>query len=333
MRKVALIGTAPLSRSLAPYNDETWEIWVCSAGNIGAPGLNRVSRWFELHANVELDAQENKQWADNYIEWLRRQTFPVWTLEKNDRLPQAQIFPCKELLKEFGREWFTSSIAWMQALAIYEKVDEMGIFGVDMAADQEHYTGQRMGCRRFIEIAKERGIPVSIPWESCLGNPPPIYGLWEATPMGRRINVTEQMLTSKRAEIDTGVKRAEIERAFFDGAIEQLRYFKRTFVDGADAFQHMDLGDLDAAAKATVDRIAGKAEPPKFDLPTGTSVGVSNLTPPPSMEDEPMEKADVLRELDALRKGNGASDPHPYVGHPKAKRTRQRASQGQGEAI
>ena len=31
--KVALIGTAPSSRMLAPFNDPSWTIWACSPGN------------------------------------------------------------------------------------------------------------------------------------------------------------------------------------------------------------------------------------------------------------------------------------------------------------
>src|SRR5215467_5742575 len=37
--KVAIIGTAPSSRMLAPFNDPTWDIWVCSPGNMPGPGF------------------------------------------------------------------------------------------------------------------------------------------------------------------------------------------------------------------------------------------------------------------------------------------------------
>src|SRR5713226_4715918 len=45
--KIAMIGTAPSSRMLAPFNDPSWKIWACSPGNMNA--LPRVDTWFELH--------------------------------------------------------------------------------------------------------------------------------------------------------------------------------------------------------------------------------------------------------------------------------------------
>src|SRR5580698_10373126 len=47
--KVAMIGTAPSSRMLAPFNDPSWKIWACSPGNMNT--LPRVDVWFELHSN------------------------------------------------------------------------------------------------------------------------------------------------------------------------------------------------------------------------------------------------------------------------------------------
>ena len=43
--KVALIGTAPSSRDLAPFNDLSWKIWGCSPGCwASAPRASRVNR-------------------------------------------------------------------------------------------------------------------------------------------------------------------------------------------------------------------------------------------------------------------------------------------------
>src|SRR5512143_2413950 len=48
--KVALIGTAPSSRMLAPYNDPSWKIWACSPGNMNA--IPKADVWFEIHKNL-----------------------------------------------------------------------------------------------------------------------------------------------------------------------------------------------------------------------------------------------------------------------------------------
>lgn len=281
MKKIAIIGTAPLSRDLAPYDDQSWEIWACSPGNMGV--LKRVNTYFELHAMVELEAPENQSWSKPYVAWLRQQTFPVYMQEPNELVPQAKIFPINGLIKEFGREWFSSSISMMQAFAVMhlEEGDEIGIFGVDMAADQEHYSAQRSGCRRFIEIAKDRGIKTTIPWESCLGFPPPIYGYSEATPMGRRINVTELMLRQRQAEIKAMLDKTVKEECFFAGAIEQLMYFKRTFVDGENFQIGADkdlLDNLTIAAKRHIEKDAPKIDLKGGDAPT-TALAVEVVVP------------------------------------------------------
>jgi hypothetical protein len=307
MRKVVILGTAPLSKDKAPFDDPSYEIWVCSGGNMGS--AKRVTHWFELHALVELNAPENQGWCVPYMEWLRKQPFPVWMLEPNDLVPQHLIFPARELLAEFGREWFTSSIAWMIAFAVAQKVDEIAIFGVDMASDHEYYTTQRAGCRRWIEIAQGRGIKVTIPWDSCLGNPPPIYGLSEATPFGRRVNVTETLLQQQRVERVQQEERAKQERIFFDGALEQLRYFKRTFLDGSDCFQH--IVGLPPAMKSAAD------------------VFVEAMTPKTVvMKYEPAKTPIMEPSLGSKSLNGGGSHPKLVSPPPVDEKTHGRARQG-----
>jgi len=53
--KIAIIGKAPSSMQLAPYNDESWEIWSIN-DSIYRQQVPRASRQFELH-NIELTKQ------------------------------------------------------------------------------------------------------------------------------------------------------------------------------------------------------------------------------------------------------------------------------------
>ena len=66
--KVAIIGTSPSSRMLAPFADESWQIWVCSQGNVGK--LPRVSKWFEIHSITDLTGEEHRGWSLDYFTWL-----------------------------------------------------------------------------------------------------------------------------------------------------------------------------------------------------------------------------------------------------------------------
>lgn len=248
--KVAIIGTAPGSRAVAPFNDPEWKIWGCSQGNQGV--LPRIDVWFELHALSALTGEELRAWAVPYLGWLRAQTFPVYMQEKNDYVPGAIVFPYRRMIELFGDRWFTSTVAWMQAYAIHQmrEGDEIGLFGVDMAAGVEHYTAQRAGCVRFIEIAREKGIIVTIPHESCLGQPAPLYGYCEATNMGRRLYRSLHDMETRRAEMAAQRDKLALEIAFADGMMEQVKYDIRTFLPGPLA------GEID-------DRPAPAAAPPE----------------------------------------------------------------------
>lgn len=264
--KVAIVGTAPDSRALAPFGDKEWEIWVCSAGNSQASALPRCTRWFELHGLDEMTAPANRPWSLPYFGWLRAQEFPVYLQEKSELLPQALVYPFKRIVKKFGKTWFTSSIAWMMAFAIEQMVagDEIALFGVDMAADQEHYTSQKAGCLRWIEIAKEKGIIVSIPLESCLGKQFPLYGYSEATPMGRKLAARRDAIVAELAKINGQIKHLELTRAFFEGSQENNNYMLRTWTDGEEA--ELETGEELAAAAsafATANDAPPTMEPPK----------------------------------------------------------------------
>jgi hypothetical protein len=240
--KVALVGTAPGSRLMAPFDDQDWEIWVCSAGNSQASALPRVTKWFELHAICDMTGAENKGWSLPYYSWLRSQNFPIYMQEKNDLVPQAIVFPHKMLCETFGpnkrgmMSWFTSSIAWMWAFALTQmrEGDEIGIFGVDMAALEEAYTAQKAALHRFMEFSHERGVKVSIPYESCLGQHLPLYGYAEATPMGRKLAWRHHEIATQKSAIEADIQNKLQQRAFFDGALEGVKYDIRTWVSGTD---------------------------------------------------------------------------------------------------
>jgi hypothetical protein len=184
-----------------------------------------------------MTGEKHRAWSIPFYGWLRAQTFPVYMIEKNDLVPQAIVFPRDTMLEKFGRNWFTSSVAWMMAFAIHQmrEGDEIGLFGIDMAADQEHYTAQKAGCLRFIEIAKEKGIIVHIPDESCLGQQTPLYGYSEATRFGRKLNVRLDEMNALLARLDNDIARLTNERNYTLGAIHDCQYIIRTFTDGADA--------------------------------------------------------------------------------------------------
>lgn len=236
--KVAILGTVPNSRVMAPYNDPSWDIWCCSAGNSQAGAPPRVTEWYEIHSIVDLHAPENQHWYPDYIKWLNAQTFPVFMQEPNEDVPRAKVFPRKILTDRFGpnaqgkTNWFTSTPAWMFAFAIHRGYKTIGVFGVDMAAAEEHYTGQKAGLLRWFEIGRELGINVIVPLESTLSFHYPLYGYAESSRQGRALLVRENELKARLQHFENMYRSAERDIHYSRGALDQVIFSRRTYVSG-----------------------------------------------------------------------------------------------------
>lgn len=219
--KVALIGTAPSSRSLAPFNDPTWQIWACSPGNMNV--LPRADAWFEIHGNLLWP--ECESYGKPYIEWLKRLTIPVY-MQDQGYVPQALSFPKDEMVKEFGRDFFTSSFAWMMALAITKGAKEIALYGIDMASKDEYFQ-QRSGFYFFKHIAEQRGVKVWAPHESDIMQPPGLYGFSEVTPFGRKIHAREKEINDRLAGMKNELARLQQNITYLEGASEDVTYWKQ----------------------------------------------------------------------------------------------------------
>jgi hypothetical protein len=218
--KVALIGTAPSSRMLAPYNDPSWTIWACSPGNMNA--LPRVDTWFELHSNLLWP--EHESYGKPYIEWLKQQTFPVY-MQDQSQVERATSFPKDELVARFGDDFFTSSFAWMMAMAIQQGATEIALYGIDMASRDE-YIRQRPGFFFFRHLARLAGIKVSAPHESDIMQSPALYAYVDSTPFGRKIMARRQEVSGRIATFDQQIAHATNSKTYLQGALEDLDYFE-----------------------------------------------------------------------------------------------------------
>lgn len=213
MRKVAIVGAALTSQHLAPYDDESWEIW----------GLNeipypRVDRMFELHKWGDQSPTEQAWLTSN-------KTVPVYMHHPVDQVPMAVQYPVEAIFKEFPR-YFTSSVPWMLALALYEGVDELSIYGVD-AFDDEHVPF-RAAIEYFIGLAQGRGIPVHIPPEADILKCRFQYG-YEYPVLLENINARHKELTEKAAHYEQERLQASLNKAFVQGALEIVGYMRKTW--------------------------------------------------------------------------------------------------------
>lgn len=230
--KVAIIGTAPSSRLLAPFHDPSWTIWACSPGNM--QGLPRIDCWFEIHGNFVWP--EHKHYGEPYIQWLQKQPFPIYMhkawpthdqgggfIDLKSIIPNHRLFPHKELVAEFGRDFFSSSFAWMMAYAIHLGAKEIALYGVDMASRDE-YIQQRPGFYFFKREAERRGIRISAPNESDIMMSPGLYGYSEIQPFARKLIARKKEIQERITPLDTQLQQMAEQRTYLKGALEDIEY-------------------------------------------------------------------------------------------------------------
>jgi len=221
-KRLAIVGFAN-SKTEAPYNDPTWEIW----------GLNdlhgiipRWTRWFDIHTPevIDIDVQAGRAPPDKCgIGGLSHLTCPVYMQQRNPKVPNSVQFPLDEVLKTFsnltGKRYFTNSISYMLAFALYEGIitgrqwDEIHIYGVDMAVGTE-YEVQRASCEYWIGIAEGMGIKMYIPDSSDLNKTRFIYAYepkrqmqWEVKQLNQIKNIEERLANINAAiEANTRAK-------------------------------------------------------------------------------------------------------------------------------
>jgi hypothetical protein len=138
--RVAIVGMSQ-SKNDAPAD---WPKW----GVADDPDALRYDRVFEMH-----DEWREFPHADQL------EHFASLVMQGAD-LPNATRYPIEEVTDSVT-DYLESTVAYMFALAIHDGYDEIGLWGVDMKADDE-YGYQKPNMEYLIGFARGKGIKVSI---------------------------------------------------------------------------------------------------------------------------------------------------------------------------
>lgn len=135
--KVAIVGFAP-GWQQAPFKDESFEIWTLNEAYKMLPQVEGAGadRWFEIHSRQS--PSKNKE---EHINFLKQCPVPLYMWDHYDDMPNSIKFPKDEIVSLFGTSYFTNSISWMIAMAIYEGFETIHVYGVDMAQNDEYCVG------------------------------------------------------------------------------------------------------------------------------------------------------------------------------------------------
>jgi hypothetical protein len=223
MKKCAIVGFAPSTRAKAPYDNSDFEVWVLNEYYTALPQANNITRWFEIH---QRDTVLESKRSPDYIQHLKDSKIPIYMVQKYDDIPMSIPYPLDEIRRKLKTDYFTNSISYMVAMAIVDGYEEIHLYGVDMAQEEE-YSRERPSVEYFIGYAVSKGIKVYIPPESDICKVPYFYGFEEAS--AHKICTT---IDPKKADLDLRINADDTQ---VDEMLEQIDFqLKKYILEYAD---------------------------------------------------------------------------------------------------
>ena len=231
-KKVLMIGSAT-GWEQAPFQDPSWSVWSLSRMYHSVP---RWDVWFELHPWERLcerldgstPIQDQVRSRAEYQQWLSQDHGrPIFMQRQYPMVPGCVKYPLENILDTFPQRYFTNSVAYMIALAVFQGVEEIQIWGVDMATKEE-YTAQRSGVEYWVGLAQGAGVDVLIPEMSDLCKSRVLYGFHE-DPMHDKLNVKLDHAMRGIKEAEAMQRQAELALANARGAKQILEWQIRNY--------------------------------------------------------------------------------------------------------
>lgn len=225
-KKVAIVGFATNTLHLVPWHDPEFEVWGMNQGYMHC--IRRADRWFEMHMpEATADVREPQ-----YLDWLSGKPIslpdgrsikgcdiPVYMIQQNDQFPTSVRYPIEEAIRYAGRDYFTSSVAFMMALAGIEGFTEVHLYGINLAIGEEYFY-EKPNAEWWIGKLEGAGIKVYVPSASALLKQYRRYGYSiDARPAASLKN----LLNARCNEYKYKIERLSEDRAITLGALREAR--------------------------------------------------------------------------------------------------------------
>lgn len=208
-RRIAILGFSDTVKD-APWTDPSWELWGMNGfwrvqQEYADIPEDRYSLWFDMHT---LDYLKRYGIAANVPgqqeEWLAKpHPFPIVMIDDDPSLPSVVRFPLETVVARFGRDYFTSTVAYALTMAMIQPgVSEIGLWGVDLVHGTE-WGDQRPCAEYWIGRAEAAGIKVTIHERSALLRQRGRYGFEDTNPLAKELR---ELLTQQEDILVKGIE-------------------------------------------------------------------------------------------------------------------------------
>lgn len=173
MKSVIILGMGA-TMVKCKYDTEVW-------------GVNKVYRMArKLDKLFITDGRKQPDRSDSWnFDELNGLNIPIVSLHRFPEIKRLTVYPYTKIIERFdglGKEFFTNSICYMMAYALYKGYEKISLYGIDMATALE-YQLERGGIEYWIGRAEGMGVKVENTKDSMLCKP--AMGI----PYGRKLAV------------------------------------------------------------------------------------------------------------------------------------------------
>lgn len=174
-RTVAIVGSHPATRELAPYDDPSIEIWLFNESAMKPEVYRRWDGLIQIHSPEVYTSPDNWVNAGHWA-WLQQDhgNKRIFMQDIDPRVPNSVRYPLDEILAMTPRRYLRSSPAMALALAIYLGYERIMLYGSDLTSNTE-YQYQAVNLGYWIGFADGCGVDLDLRcWQSEFDRP--IYG-------------------------------------------------------------------------------------------------------------------------------------------------------------
>jgi hypothetical protein len=154
MRTVTLLG---MGKSATGNLELIGEIWSLNNAYVHFKKL-QFDRMFEIHDLSHARAHKPDGKTADHFERLNQLGCPIYMQEPVPEIPLSRRYPLEEVALHFGTNYFIGTPSYMLALAIYEGVNRLRVYGFDHADHQHHQ--QRQAWTFWMAKAQDAGIMI-----------------------------------------------------------------------------------------------------------------------------------------------------------------------------
>ena len=176
LRSLAIVGSHPDTRELAPYDDPNYEIWLFNEAPQKPETYRRWDACLQIHKPEVYSSLQN--WVNkDHWEWLQQDHGErrIFMQDVDPRVPNSVRYPLEGVLSLVPYKYLRSSPALALALAIYLGYRHIELYGSELSSNTE-YTYQAINYAFWIGFAHGYGVELEMKCWHQEFYEQPIYG-------------------------------------------------------------------------------------------------------------------------------------------------------------